>query len=135
MTPEEFQGLEELAPLFARAASQDDPIAEALGEWMKERRAEYEILDRYAELEREEDFKGEKAERFAREHVSPAHGRVNAAYARVASIVPTTSAGLAAQLAVAVNMQDTLNGARLGAADDLILVSMRDAAARLAQSA
>lgn len=129
---EEWQRLEALAPIIAAAES--DPIAPLLREWQDARAAELRVLDGFAALEREQGPETEDGRRYEAEHVEPVQDRLMTSYRRIARTVPTTLAGLAAQLAVHANMEDAESGTRHGWAEETILVSMRDAAVRLAQA-
>ena len=117
------------------AAAEGDPAYPVLAEWYQARRAEFRASDHYAALEARHGPCAPEAERYSQREAEPAHVRVNAALGVLSRVAPTTPAGLAAQLAVHANMGDAESGARLGWPEETILVSMRDAAMRLAQTA
>ena len=112
------------------AAAEADPVHSVLAEWHQARHAELEAVDRYQELEANpgEGWQG-NPDRYADFVMVPAMQRCNAAFKVLSRVVPTTPAGLYAQLAVAFNME--WSGPCEDEAGVIVLQSAAEAAKRL----
>ncbi len=111
------------------AAAEADPIHAILREWHDARTAECRALDHYGELEVRHRPCAPEAERYREWEVMPATQRGTAAFKVLSRVVPTTPAGLYAQLAVAFNME--WSGPLEDEAGVIVLQSAAEAAKRL----
>lgn len=125
---QEWEALEFVGQIVAGAEA--DPAYPVLAEWYQARRAEFEAIERHQELEANPEGNGIKNPDFYASYVMcPAMDRCNSAFAVLSRVVPTTPAGLYAQLAVAFNME--WSGPCNNEASVIVLQSAAEAAKRL----
>ncbi len=123
----EWDAFEVVGQIIATAEA--DPIHAILREWQEAREAEFRASDHYAELEERHGVCAPEAERYSEREVEPAQERVTAAFKVLSRVVPSTPAGLYAQLAVAFNME--WSGPCEDEAGVIVLQSAAEAAKRL----
>ena len=109
-----------------------DPVVMAFEEWQRLADEHDRACGVYGEMETRHGISSDEAEAYQDETVGAASGRKNAAEERISQMIPTTPAGLAAQLAITVDMFGLNGSPALDAPEDNILRSMLAGAERMA---
>ena len=123
-----------LLPVSAFAAPADDPVLAAFAEWQAADREHDRAVGVYCGLETRHGNKSKEIDAYDATVLQPASDRKSETEALISHMVPTTFAGLVAQLRVAVAMHDAYFGANglYGDDQDRLLVSMLAGAERMA---